>query len=418
MINKSTIIAVNNCSKVQINKIYLLLVFPLFIINPTVGLIIATLFLIKSRHKENLLHVFVVLLAIWISLVNLTKEPAGDQLSYLHYFRTAGELELMSWWKEMTAGSMKEPLFYLYTYFSYYLFLSQEKLFFFSLSFLNYIILFEIILCLNKHIGTSFVFAFSGIIVCTFFTQYFALTLHVVRQILGATIVVAAIILRGVDGRPRYLLLIVGVLIHTSLVFLAGLASISWFYKKLEGWQILFCIIVLAGFVILFGVIGQLLLEHSSSSITSYAFSRMKDDASDGSGEVSMGPLVMVLIPMQFICFKLLIFDLPKAHYLYRNNHNFISPFYPITYIFLLLSFFILSMAKAPLIQYRFFMMVYTFMPFILPYLFYKTNILSKFYLTGISVLFFTRFLLIHNIGTFKYATLSEILCNTIFHYL
>ena len=418
MINKSNTIVAHNYSKVDINKIYLLLVFPLFIINPTVGLIIATLFLLKSRHKENLLHVFVVLLAIWISLVNLTKEPAGDQLSYLHYFRTAGELKLMSWWKEMTAGSMKEPLFYLYTYFSYYLFFSQEKLFFFSLSFFNYIILFETIIYLNKHIGTGFIFAFSGIIVCTFFTQYFALTLHVVRQILGATIIVSTIILRGIDGKPRYLLLIVGILIHTSLVFLAGLASISWFYKKLDGWRIIVCITALAGFVILFGMIGQLLLQHSSSSITSYAFSRMKDDASDGSGEVSMGPLIMVLIPMQIICLKLLFHDLPKGHYLYRNNNDLISPFYPITYIFLLLSFFILSMSKAPLIQYRFFMMVYTFIPFVLPYLFYKTNILSKFYLIGISILFFIRFLLLHNMGTFKYATLSEILCNTIFHYL
>lgn len=418
MISRSTAIIGYKCSLVDINKIYLILVFPLFIINPTIGLIIATLFLIKSRHKESLLHIFVVLLAIWISLVNLTKEPAGDQLSYLYYFKTAGELEFMSWWKEMTDGSMKEPLFYLYTYFSYYLFFAQEKLFFFVLSFFNYIVLFEVIICLNKHINTSFIYAFAGIIICTFFTQYFALTLHVVRQILGSTIVVAAIILRGIDGKPRYLMLIVGVLIHTSLIFLAGLASISWFYTKLEGWKIIVCIIALTGFVILFGVIGELLLEHSSSSITSYAFSRMKDDASDGSGEVSMGPLFMVLIPMQIISLKLLLYDLPKAHYLYKHNHILISPFYPIAYIFLLLSFFILGMAKAPLIQYRFFMMVYTFIPFILPYLFYKTNILSKIYLTSISILFFIRFLLLHNNGTFKYAPLSDILCNTIFYYL
>ncbi len=407
-----------NCDILNQYKVYLMLILPVFIINPTIGIIVSALLLLYSNHKDNLLNPFFILLSVWLSLINVTKIPAGDQLGYLQYFNQARDMDMVLWWREVTGGSMKEPLFYLFTYFSQYFFAGQSKIYFFFLSLINYVLLFITTAKLAKAVNAGFIYAFTGIIISAFFTQYFSLTLHVVRQIIACTLVLYGIVLRAIDGRPHYVVILCAVLVHTSVAFLAILGCIPWFYNKLKRWQIMICSTILVLFILLFGTIGKLLLEYSGEGVTSYAFSRMKDDATDGSGEVSLLLLLIILVPMIFISLKLVCFDLPRNRYkLVSCNGRETSPFYPIAYIFIILSGFILGMSGAPLIQYRFAMMSYTFIPIIIPYLFYKTNVIKYVYLPLICIFFIVRFFIYHNVGTFKYAPISDLILNTLPHY-
>ena len=152
-----------------------------------------------------------------------------------------------------------------------------------------------------------------------------------------------------------------------------------------------------------------------SISTLAYLFSRMNDTAADNTVGVTMSIMMLVFVPLSIISIKILYYDLQKGRYLDRNKKS--SAFYPIIYIFLFLTSFILSFSSAPLIQYRFFAMAYIFIPFILPYALYVTNKLTPYYLVTISVIFILRFIAAHNLGAFKYAEFSDIMLYSLFDF-
>ena len=401
-------IALKEYSYIRLGICYILcILIPLFI-NPTLGLVLGFLVLCYSKQRETLLVYFSFILALWISLINVTKEPVSDQYRYMESFKQAAQIPFEYWWGEVTGGNFKEPIFYIFTYISQIIFLGNEKFYFFFISLVNYIIIYYVSIRFSKAVKVGFIYSLTAIVVITFFTQYFTLTLHIIRQILAATIVFSAIVLRAIDGKKRYFLLICGALIHSSVILLVLLSLIPWFYKKMNLIKLLICGVSLLLFVILFGLIGSYLMSNLGEVGGTYVLSRMKEGAIDTVGQISMIAVLIVLLPMILISIKLLLFDLPRNHYgTMKNNDD--SPFYPIIYIFLIFSIFILAMSKSPLIQYRFFMMSYVFIPFIMPYLIYKTNILHKVYLISLDLFFIIRFILLHNTGEFQYAPIIEI---------
>ena len=393
-------------SFLQNKQLYYLFLIPLFCINPSFALLLAALLLWYSSDKTKLLKPFSIFLAIWISLVNITKIPTSDQINYLNLFTSAGSLPFNEWWLRATNGSFKDPIFYLFTYYSNFLVGGNEKIYLFLLSFINYTVLYSIAIKFSEDIQTPPIYGLTAVLVITFFTQYFTLTLHIIRQIVASTLVITAIVLKAIDNRNRYILLCLGVLVHSSCIFLALLSFIPWFKDRMHPRQIIICMTILGIFVILFGNIGAALTANINIIGISYLFRRMQDDATDMVEGFSPSVLLMVLLPLLIISIKLLVYDLPHHHYITRKNH---SPFYCIIYIFIVLSAFILGMSSAPLIQYRYFMMSYVFIPFILPYLLYTKNYFHKVYLITLNIFFIFRFFQLHNSGDFHYDAFADI---------
>lgn len=400
-------------------------------LNPLLGMAIAFMQLVKApdNWKKNGSQVVIFLLAtaIWISLVNITKTIASDQYAYTWLFNNVPERGFYATVFESWDGSGKEPVYSFITWGLYYLCGGSLRLFFFTLSIAIYLFHYAAAYKLFRSIGASKGTLVCGVIVLTFFSQYFVMTLHIIRQMLAAAVAIYAIVYRATEGKNNWWLLVAAPLIHTSAFFLVGISLIPWFYKWLSFRR---AVIVLACFtpIITFsGVIGAMLGNTTGINAIDYAVQRLGDEGASDGGSISLSILLTVFIPLGLCALAVikrykskdtLIEKVLKDEFTARSlaNPNPYHSLLPIAYISLLLTVFVLSFSKTPLLQYRFFYYSYSFVPLLLPLLF-KEQRLSQLYQLVISMFFVVRFFITHNESTFCYASVANLIVQPITFY-
>lgn len=393
------------------------------IINPFLGMVLALMQLLKASDdwEDNApqMITFMSATAIWISLVNITKTIASDQFAYSWLFNHVADRGFYATVFESWGGSGKEPVYSFITWILYYLCGGSLRLFFFVLSMMIYMLHFAATYKLFRKIDASKGTLICGVIVLTFFTQYFVMTLHIIRQMLAAAIAIYAIVYRATEGKYNWWLLVAAPLIHTSAFFLVGLSLIPWIYSWMNVKKIA---IVLSGFIpiiIFSGTIGSLLGGATGIDAISYAAQRLGDDGASDGGSISLSILLTVFVPLG-IC---AICEIKRAHSeisyendSYQETDRINHPLLPIAYLAILVIIFVLSFSKTPLIQYRFFYYSYSFIPLLLPLLF-KESQLSNLYQAGSSIFFVARFFLIHNESAFKYAPAINLILQPITYF-
>lgn len=387
-----------------------------------------------NYNRRNLLA-FMIFTAAWISLINITKSIIGDQVEYFRLFTHVSEKGFYSTVFEAWGGSGKEPLYNFITWILYYLCGGSVRLFFFAISMMIYMFHFMATYKLFKKMDVSKGALICGVLVLTFFTQYFVMTLHIIRQMLAAAIAIYAIVYKATDGKYNWWLLVAAPLIHTSAFFLVILSLIPWLYSWMNIRKIA---IVLACFipVIVFStVIGSIFGESNISAI-SYAGQRLGEEGVTDGGFIPLNIMLTVFIPLGLSALLVILRywnNQRKLRYLTledeteneSDNMEIEEESYikdkkcilPIAYLSILTMIFVLSFSKAPLIQYRFFYYSYSFIPLLLPLLFKDRTWISKFYQFGISLFFVVRFFLTHNDSGFTYAPVQNILSSTIYYY-
>lgn len=386
-----------------------------------------------NYNRRNLLA-FMIFTVAWISLINITKSINGDQGVYTRIFLKVPEKGFYSTVFEAWGGSGKEPLFSCITWSLYWLTNGSVRLYYFILSFTIYILHYLAAYKLFKKIDASKGALICGVLVLTFFTQYFVMTLHIIRQMLAAAVAIYAIVYRATEGKYNWWLLIAAPLIHTSAFFLVILSLIPWLYSWMNLKKI---IIVLACFipVIVFStVIGSIFGESNISAI-SYAGQRLEEEGATDGGTIKLSIMLTVFIPLAlsalFVIFRYWN-NQRKLRYLeveeetenesdgieieesYKEDRKSILP---IAYLAILTMIFVLSFSKTPIIQYRLFYYSYSFIPLLLPLLFKDRTWISKFYQFSISLFFVVRFFLTYNDSAWTYAPVQNILSSTIYYY-
>lgn len=411
----------------------------IFLINPTLGLIFSLMFAVGSSddynyNRRNLLA-FMIFTVAWISLINITKSINGDQGVYTRIFLKVPEKGFYSTVFEAWGGSGKEPLFSCITWSLYWLTNGSVRLYYFILSFTIYILHYLAAYKLFKKIDASKGALICGVLVLTFFTQYFVMTLHIIRQMLAAAVAIYAIVYRATEGKYNWWLLIAAPLIHTSAFFLVILSLIPWLYSWMNLKKI---IIVLACFipVIIFSTtIGSMLGESEISAI-SYAGQRLGEEGATDGGSIKLSIMLTVFIPLGlssiFLIFRYWNNKRKQSFLEYEEETNDDSDYIeieeeknvddekdilPIAYLAILTMIFVLSFSKTPIIQYRFFYYSYSFIPLLLPLLFKDRTKLAKIYQFGISLFFVVRFFLTHNDSGFTYAPVLNLLAQPITYY-
>ena len=410
----------------------------IFLINPTLGLIFSLMFAIGSGDDYNYNHrnllAFIIFTAAWISLINITKSINGDQGVYTRIFLKVPEAGFHGTIFNAWGGSGKEPLFSCITWSLYWLTNGSVRLYYFILSFTIYILHYLATYKLFKKIDASKGALICGVLVLTFFTQYFVMTLHIIRQMLAAAVAIYAIAYRATEGKYNWWLLIAAPLIHTSAFFLVILSLIPWLYSWMNIKKIA---IVLAFFipVIIFSTtIGSMLGESDISAI-SYAGQRLGEEGATDGGGIKLSIMLTVFIPLGLSTLCVIwrnrvkkqaveddtegyvVYDLEDdidEHYSGIKDGNAILP---IAYLAILTMIFVLSFSKTPIIQYRFFYYSYSFIPLLLPLLFKDRTKLAKIYQFGISLFFVVRFFLTHNDSGFTYAPVLNLLAQPITYY-
>lgn len=370
----------------------------LFLLNPLAAIASGGLWLVLKRNPaESDLHFWLGLLALWISLVNMTKTPASDQIMYQHLFAKYAYIDLWDGMFDYTSTKLKEPVYGLYQYICYHLFWGNDKIFFLTTSFISYYFLFLSANIILQKAGQGIQAVVFGVVCCTFFNQFFYLSIHLLRQVMAFSIVLYAVALRTEDGRNHWLLLVCATLIHTTSAIFAGLALFPCIYHRMNLKETVLMLLPL--FIITIGSItfGSFMLSVlGDNNAGAYAFKRMSTDYDDG---VASSPvtIAIMLIPLSFIALQTL-FRLSK-----QKRRHYQSPLYPIIYLFLILAIFIISMTGRPLMQYRFLFVTYQILPFLLPLLFPPKSIWRQPYFLLVGILFVLRFLLTFNNSDWVY---------------
>ena len=369
-----------------------------FLLNPLVSITCGGLWLVlKKKPTESEIYFWLGMLALWISLVNMTKIPASDQIMYQNMFAKYAHHDLWDGLFDYTSSKYKEPIYGLYQYICYHLFRGNDKIFFLLSSFISYYFLFLAVNIILRKAGQGIHAVIFGVICCTFFNQFFYLSIHLLRQVMAFSIVLYAIALKTEDGQNHWILLICATLIHTTSAVFAGLALFPVIYHRMNLKET--ALMLLPLFIITVGSIafGSFMLSIlGENNAGAYAFRRMSTDYDDGVASSPVAVAIMV-IPLSIIAI-LTLFRLSKyKRQLYRSS------LYPILYLFIILAIFIVSMTGRPLMQYRFLFVTYQMLPFLLPLLFPVRSKWRNPYFIFVGLLFVLRFFLTFNNSDWVY---------------
>ena len=211
----------------------------LFVVNPFVAMLTSLVFALLAnkdyQQSDRTLLLFIYSVTIWISLVNITKAISGDQGRYTRLFLSIHEIGFFNMLFESlgyTGGTTsKDPVFSIITWILYWLTGGSVRLYYFILSLGIYLPHFLATHKLFKAMDLPKGALICGVLVLTFFSQYFVMTLQLIRQMLAAGLVIYALVYRIVEGKNNWWLLASAVLIHTSAIYIAILSLIPWFYS-------------------------------------------------------------------------------------------------------------------------------------------------------------------------------------------
>lgn len=373
----------------------------LFLLNPVFSICFIASNAIKNNRKEYLI-LFAIVVALFASGINITKVPTGDQATYLLQFQQVRSEGLVSTLMFGGRGSVREPLYGLYVFLCNYLFLESSKAFFFFTSFLVFLFHYLAMINIGKKYDYSNYLIISGIIVLTFFSQFFSLSLHLIRQLLAAGIVFYAISLKILNEKKYISWMLIAFLIHSTSILPAMISFLPKISEELKNKNLLFFLMIVIIFTFSFPLISKLFMGNGNDvNFATYALSRAKDakgmsDRADGAN-MDQFYIYIIAIPLMLISLSAYIFkrlDVPEM---------FIN-------LCICMCLFVCLVSFSPLIQYRYFFYLYSFLIFILPIAFKDGSLKSKIYCSGMSYFMIVRFIFDLHKSQFHYADITSIL--------
>lgn len=370
----------------------------IYLLNPLVGIILTAFMCIKSEEcPKELMYMLFVFIACWFGTINMTKIPLSDMVGYIKHFNVVPNksfVENILHYDNNNGG--REPLYALINYVGYYVSFGKAPLFIFFLTFSFYMLIFSSIYKIYNLSDCSSYMIVGAVFAFAFFPQVFGFTAHLIRQMFATAIVVYAIAYRIETGKNNWFLLISAILIHTMTGLLVLLSVISILYKKLNCKKLILCIGLMLLMVVANSTISYL-LKDSSSSVVAYASSRF-GSSGDKEGADNI---------MRFVFPLFFIFLFLRSYIIIKNKENHIWGIMNIT---MLLSVFVLAFQSNSLLQMRFALVLYSLVPILLPFLFYKNMLLIYWGSIGGGLGMVVFFLMKYNNMGFEYAEVGQIL--------
>lgn len=373
-----------------------------FVLNPLLGLATCTLFVLKTESRTATLTL-IALLCLYMGAINTTKVPESDELNYLYFFTETPHYSfLQNLMGQGDTAQAKEFFFSIITYVSYYLLLGNKALYILMLTFFIYFFQLLAIYKMGRHYRQPVYMMVAAMVVTCFFTQYFNLTAHIIRQMLAMSMFLYSLSLQLEGRRSHWVWLVLAFFTHNAIGLLI-LFSIAFSYIRGRG-LIVVSAVLLLGFALGVTITDVAAFLISKLGLASYAVQRVSEAVvnRDGSEELSLGFMAMVMLPMAAIALVNLL--------LYRDEKHGrqVSP--EIFYLVLVWSLLVLSMSYAPVFQYRFFYMLYTFLPLVVVAAFRKGTWLSMAYCAAVAVFFVVRFYKTFDAITWTYAPADGVL--------
>ena len=388
----------------QQNAKFMLFASIVFLLMPIAGVFFAVLIIMQNKIKDKRTYFFFFLLmALYMGAINATKTPASDQVNYMHAYmlipnQTFFE-SLTNIYGDRFSATSKEVGFGLLNFLGYYLSFGNYKLFILEFSVLLYILMMVSLYKFYRYLNvTPFKdYIISSVFILCFFSQYFNLTIHVQRQMIATAVMLWLLVDSTIKQKVNWIIALIAVSLHTSVALFFPFLILVYFRNKIKVWQIL-CLIIL--FCVAIGF-----LPVASSAFSTlfggeiYGLNRLANAGSSNETRFDIGIMLFFSIPLTYISLR----ELWKE----KKNINITLNIVFISYIFLIcFSFF----NPDNTMQYRYFMMSYSFMAFILPLLFVKCKRFNKLYLLFIASFFFVRFYMTFEDMVWIYAPVEDVL--------
>lgn len=319
-------------------------------------------------------------------------------LAYIDMFKSVPQNGYHRTLTYMSGGDTTKDVGYAsLVYLIYYIFSGNQHLFVFAISILIFSFFFVSIYKFSVQYEQQNYIIVAELFVIAFFTQYFSLTFHLVRQELATSIFFYALVFRDSSIKKFLIWSVVAVSMHSSIVAIMIFSIIPFMSQRLTIKKMAILVFVDLSSVVLISSMGAFLLDnYELEGSIGYSVSRMAEaeGAQDGSGTV--GAILYVFSAV------LLILSLIETLW---NKGRMIYPI--IVNLCFVLCVLVLCMSTSPLLQYRFYFIEYNFFPFLVFLVFRHNPQLLKIVCSCAVFFFVFRFYNGFN-NVFQFASIEE----------
>lgn len=363
-------------NKEIINWGYLLGYFCLFLVLPPIIGLPFILYVVwkKSHPKYSDYLLLMACIAIYLGSINATKQPSGDQVNYYVAYMNVPDigflksliyiygLDLLS--DPGQTSFSGEFMNGIYNYFGYYLTFGYYPLFAALYTFVEYLLIYMGLYKVFRKAQMPKYPIVCGVLTLSFFYLFFQYTLQIQKQFFAQAIMMYVLGSYAEKGKMTiklWLIALCSILTHASTGLFLPFLLLKPLRGRLTKKWMLFLAMMLLGFV-LYGPRMAENVASDNSGVAGYGMKRFAESEgqSDSAGQLVMSQVLVIAVPMFLIVFRQLWL---KRHVLIDEAQAFILN------ITLLLLLSVASMYSKPLAQYRYFMMLLAFMPFVYPFI-------------------------------------------------
>lgn len=363
---------------------------------PIIGLplIICKVFQYKNNIKSTHYISFMVCIATYFAAINATKMPGGDQWQYWAAYMNVPKVGFI---KSLTyiygldldkeaKGISGEFMNGVYNYIGYYITFGYYPLYAALLTFANYILVFLGLYKFTQTLKKPHMPIVCGVIILAFFYLYFQYLLQIQKQFLAQSImmyVLGSYAVSGKMGKKEWIMTACAIFTHAATTLFLPFLLFKPLRNRLTKTGLL-CLGVLFSILIIIGpqFAGNVASSMGDSAL-SYGANRLAKSEVNNDTEFGLvwSQVFVIALPIAWIVLRKLWTErktLTQAHAFILN-------------VVLLLLLTIIAMFKQPMAQYRYFMMIFAFMPFVYPFACQNTRQRDKILkiIAGIMIIWF-----------------------------
>ena len=373
----------------------------LFLLNPLGGIIAAALSACTYKNT-NSIKLLMFLAMMYMCALNTTKVPENDMIRYLAMFENVpyngfyGTLISFN----HSAAAVKDAAYGTLVYLLYYMTFGNQQLFIFIVSFIGYWFMFMAIFKFGKEYKLPSYMIVTQILILSFFTQYFSMTFHLVRQVLAASIFFYALTFRNSSFKKYLFWCFLAIATHSSVALIVAFSLVPMMKRRLKSVEIGFLTLFAAFSVVILSTFAIFLLDTvEMEESLEYSVNRVAN--MEGAEDSTKG--------LQLIGFVLTIITMILCIIEREMGKKMIYPI--IINMALVISFMTFGLSNSPLLQYRFFFYIYSFLPFIYLIVVRRFVGFSKLICFITVVFLIVRFYMSLN-NVFEYVSVEEALTN------
>lgn len=377
---------------------------------PIIGLPVVVYYIWNNKAKTKTdYYVFMFCVAIYLGAINATKLPGGDQMQYhmaylnvpIHgfWYSLVNIYGYINPWEEVRTTISGEFMNGVYNYIGYYLTFGYYPLFEFIYTFISYLLLFTGLYKFCSTFEEPHVPIVCGVLTIAFFYLYFQYTLQIQKQFFAQAIIMYVIGDYAKNGKlylRDWIALFCAVFTHQSMLFFIPFLVLKRFRMQMNRGTELLILLVL-GLLIYYGpsLLGGGSNNVSSNALT-YGVSRFANSETNNDTKENalvFSQVLVIALPMALVCWKKMM--------IYRRYFVPSQSFLVVVVSLLLIT--VMVMVKQPTAQYRFFMMLIAFMPFIYPMSFENIQ-LRDIVLKGVAIVMIIWFFIQYEQIVWRYA--------------